>query len=244
MPRKGTEPVNVPLLEDIIKLDNVTHERVRERAGWGSTINLRRALDGRPLTKGIFRELAQALSVNPVRLLLAGSKATYADVLRGRGEPPSDSTVYRGQAELHELCALDDFGRVVELTNRCYYKIENATVTIGGTQAHLIIEKVTMYDDPNCSKKREPSPHRLEGHGRYVADSASIQYTVEDQTGRLSWAGVSFLNFLRPTYKIHGYWMAAGQVERGRTVLGTFELDHKPLVKSSEEAGGHDQREG
>jgi hypothetical protein len=247
MPRQGTEPVNVPLLKKIIRLDNVTHERVRERAGWGSTINLRRALDGNPVTKRIFEELAGALSVNPAHLLLAGSGATYEDVLRGRGEnpPPSSPTVYRGPAELHELHVLDDFGRVEELTTRrCYYKIEDATLTIDGTEVHLIIKKVTMYDDPSCSKERSPS-HSLEGRGPYVRGSASIQYTVKDQTGQRLWAGACVLNSLPHTQKFHGYWMSAGQKERGRTVLGTLELDPESVVrKPSEEAGGHDQREG
>jgi transcriptional regulator with XRE-family HTH domain len=153
---------------------------------------------------------------------------------------PTGSPVREPLSELH---ALDDDGRVGELTRRCYYKIENATLTIRGTEADLIIN-VTMYDHPSRSKEFESSSHCLQGHGRFVDGSANILYTVEDQTGQLSWAGVCVLN-VPPTGQIHGYWMAAGHTERGRTVLGRLELDRKFLVrKSSEEAGGHDQREG
>ncbi len=143
---------------------------------------------------------------------------------------------------LRELRALDDDGRVGELTKPCYYKIENASLTIRGTEADLSIN-VTMYNDRSCSKESEFSSHCLKGHGTIVDGSANMLYTVEDQTGQLSWAGVCVLN-VPPTGKIHGYWMAAGHTERGRTVLGRLELDRKCLVrKSSEEAGGHDQRE-
>jgi transcriptional regulator with XRE-family HTH domain len=155
-----------------------------------------------------------------------------------------DRTGSPDREPLRELYALDDDGRVGPLTKRCYYKIKNATLTIRGTKADLIIEKVTMYDDPSRSKESKLSSHRLEGHGRFVDGSATVLYTVEDQTGRLSWAGVCVLIVL-PAGKIRGYWMAAGFRERGRTVLGRLELDRKSLVrKSSEEADGHDQREG
>jgi hypothetical protein len=173
------------------------------------------------------------------RVLCSTPQIWHRGKVSKKSQTREGETTYRGPAELHELRALDDFGRVQELTNRCYYKIEDATLMIRGTAAHLIIEKVTMYDDPSCSTKR--SSHRLEGRGPYVRDSASIQYTVKDHAGRLSWAGVCVLNF-PGSGKIHGYWMSAGHRERGRTVLGILELD--PLVNSSEEAGGHDQREG
>jgi transcriptional regulator with XRE-family HTH domain len=153
--------------------------------------------------------------------------------------PPSGPTVYCGPAKLRERHALDD-GGVRELTKRCYYKIEGATLKIDETEARLIIKKVTMYDDRSCSKER--SSHRFEGHGSYVDRSASIEYTVTDQTGLLSWAGVCLLR-VPQTGKIRGHWMARGHDEL-RTVLGTFELDPKPLVKSSEEPGDHGQREG
>jgi hypothetical protein len=248
--RKGTVRVNVSLLKEIIRFDNLTDEEIRELAGWGTPINLRRAREGRPILKRIFGELAGALSVKPISLLFAGSGASYSDVLRGRGEvqpppgpPPPGPTGSSVHEPLRELHALDDDGRVGELTKRCYYKIENATLTIRGTKADLIIS-VTMFNDRSCSKKSKLSSHCLKGDGRFVDGSASILYTVEDQPGQLSWAGVCVLN-VPPAGKIRGYWMAAGQTEWGRTVLGRLELDRKSLVrKSSEEAGGHDQREG
>jgi hypothetical protein len=131
---------------------------------------------------------------------------------------------------LTELYALDDDGQVRELTRRRYYKIKNATLTIRGIEADLIIH-VTMFDDPSCSKESKRSSHCLKGHGPFVNGSANILYTVEDQPGRLSWAGVCVLN-VTPTGTIHGYWMAAGHAERGKTVLGTLELDRKSLVRS------------
>jgi DNA-binding XRE family transcriptional regulator len=141
---------------------------------------------------------------------------------------------------LRELRALDDDGGVGELTKRYYYKIEKATLTIRGTDAHLIIAKVTIYD----SRSKKLSSHRLEGHGPFVEGTANILYRVEEQKGRLSWAGLCILN-VPPTGMIHGYWMSAGQTERGRTVLGRLELKRKCLVReSSEEARDHNQREG
>ena len=82
--------MNVPLLEEITRRDNLTDEEIRKKAGWPTTINLRRAREGRPILKRIFGELAGALSVKPISLLFAGSGASYSDVLRGRGEgqPP------------------------------------------------------------------------------------------------------------------------------------------------------------
>jgi transcriptional regulator with XRE-family HTH domain len=155
-----------------------------------------------------------------------------------------DATASRVREPVCELHALDDDGRVGKLTKRYYYKIKNATLTIRGTEAHLIIAKVTVYDHPSRSEKVKVSSHRLEGDGQFVDGTASILYRVEDQKRGLSWAGVCVLN-VPPAGKIHGYWMAAGVKERGRTVLGRLELDRKSLVrKSSEEAGGHDQREG
>jgi hypothetical protein len=376
MPGRRTQRVNVTLLEEIIMRDNRTDEEIRKEAGWPTTINLRRARKGRPILKRIFEELAGALCVNPIRLLLHDSDATYTDVLRGRGDGPpppppivndfgrvvrqsanldghwhsvtsfedvgeeefdveitskdqsvtaratcvagydkghisiaegtfvnlilratwrSDDatridsgtvhlmlrgdgsvleghmtyyhinggvlcstpqiwhrgkvskrsqtregeTTYRGPAELHELRALDDFGRVQELTNRCYYKIEDATLKIRGTTAHLIIEKVTMYRDPSCSKKSKLSSHRLQGDGPFEYGFANIRYTAHNQARKISWTGVCVLSVPK-NGKIHGYWMTAGHTERGRTVLGTLELD----PECSEEAGGHDQREG
>jgi len=142
--------------------------------------------------------------------------------------PVPAETGFRVRAQCRELHALDDYGRVGELTRRCYYKIENATLTIrkteAGDMADLIIDNMTMYDDPSCSKECERSSHRLQGHGPVVDGSVYILYTVEDQTRRQSWAGVCVLNAPR-TGKIHGYWMTAGHAERGRTVLGTLELE-------------------
>jgi transcriptional regulator with XRE-family HTH domain len=135
---------------------------------------------------------------------------------------------YYGRGRFGELRALDDEGRVGKLTRRCYYgEFENATLTIRGTDADLVIDNVTMYDDPSCSERFERSSHRLEGHGTVVDGSINIQYTAEDQTRRRSWAGVCVLNFPR-TGMIHGYWMSAGHAERGRTVLGTLELELEP----------------
>jgi transcriptional regulator with XRE-family HTH domain len=145
------------------------------------------------------------------------------DFLTEDPEPPDGI-----DSPLRELRALDDDGRVEELTKPCYYQIEKATLTIRGTDAHLIIAKVTMYD----SRSKKLSSHRLEGRGPFVHDTANILYTVEDRKGRLSWAGVCVLN-VQEIGKIHGYWMAAGQTERGRTVLGRLELDRKSLVRKS-----------
>lgn len=101
--RDGTVPVNTLLLKEIIKKDNTKHEDIRKKAGWSSTINLRRALAGKPITKQIFQELAEALQVVPVRLLLADSGATYEDVLRGRGETSTLLTAKEGSApETHQ----------------------------------------------------------------------------------------------------------------------------------------------
>ena len=137
----------------------------------------------------------------------------------------------RCRARFRELRALGDDGRVKELTRRYYYgKTENATLTIRGTEAHLIIENVTMYDDHSCSKKYERFSGRMEGHGSVVRESANLLYTLKDQTRKLSWAGVCVLMNV-PTAekihdgKIHGYWMTAGHIEPGRTVLGTLELE-------------------
>src|SRR5262245_19990594 len=244
MPRKGTEPVNVGLLEEIIRLGSLTHEEIRKRAGWASTINLRRALAGKPLTRQIFRELAEARRFNPIRLLLADSGTSYSDFLHGRDpDPPPGLIVFRGPARFRELRALGDDGRVSELTRPFYYgESANGTLTIRGTEAELIIDNVTIYDDASCSKERFSG--RLLGHGSVVDDSVNILYTAEDQTRRLSWAAVCVLCVPRAGKmhdgKIHGYWMTAGHTERGRTVLGILELEST----SSEEADGHDQRKG
>jgi hypothetical protein len=159
----------------------------------------------------------------------------------------SRRTDFRGRAELCELHALGD-GRVGELITPCYYgKSENAILTTNGAKAELIINNLTMYDDASCSKERFSG--RLRGRGSFVDGSVNILYTVEDQKERPSWAGVCFLWF-PPTGKIHGYWMSAGHAEQGRTVLGRLELveptrPRQSLVaNSSEDADGHDQREG
>jgi transcriptional regulator with XRE-family HTH domain len=159
---------------------------------------------------------------------------------RGEHQPLRGPTEFRGRARLRELYALGDDGQVRELTKRYYYgKIANATLTIRGTEADLVIDNIRMYDHPSCSKKYLRSSHCLQGHGLVVGDSVSIRYTVKDQTGRLSWAGVCVLS--RPIIgPSHGYWMTAGHKERGSTVLGRLELE----LTSSEEADGHDQREG
>lgn len=239
------------MAESSIRVDGSKVKAARDAKGWsqktlaartGYKISVIQKLEqGTFYSEPCLARCAEVLGVPAADLLLTSPRP--GEIRRGPDEdlPPSGPTVYRGPAELHELRALDNFGRIQELSNPCFYEIEDATLTIRGTEAHLIIEKVTMYDDDSCSKKR--SSHRLEGCGPYVRDSASIQYTVKDQRGRLSWAGLCFLT-VPPTGKIHGYWMAAGHKERGRTVLGTLELDPNPLVKSSEEAGGHDQREG
>src|SRR5262249_60022312 len=100
---------------------------------------------------------------------------------------------------------------------------------------------VTIYSDPRCSK--ECFSGRLQGDGSVVNDSVNIRYTVKDKTRRLSWDAVCVLSVPRAGKmhdgKIHGYWMTAGHTERG-TVLGLLELE----ITSSEEADGHDQREG
>jgi hypothetical protein len=165
-------------------------------------------------------------------------------VLSPDEHPPPPPTVFRCRAptvfhcrgQFRELRALGDDGQVRELTRRCYYgEFKNAILTIHGTKADLTIDDVTMYDDLQC----ERSSHRLRGQGSFEDGSANILYTVEDQTR--PWSGVCVLSVPRfGIAKIHGYWMTAGQLERGSTVLGILELE----LKSSEEAGDHNQREG
>jgi transcriptional regulator with XRE-family HTH domain len=167
-----------------------------------------------------------------------------ADLLKGGARPPHNidsPETYDLCGQIRELHALGDDGRVRKLTKRYYYgKIANATLTIRGTEADLVINNIRMYDHPSCSKNYLRSSYCLRGHGLVVGNSVSIRYTVaNDQTGRLSWAGVCVLS--RPiTGPSDGYWMTAGHKDRGCTVLGRLELRLKPL----EEADGHDQREG
>jgi transcriptional regulator with XRE-family HTH domain len=162
----------------------------------------------------------------------------------GKDQSSPRPRIYRCTAKLSELRALGDDGRVTELTS-CYYygEIENATLTIRGTKAQLILDNVTMYDDPSCSKEFERSSHRLQGHGPVVKGSVNIRYTAKDQTQGRSWAGVCVLSF-PATGMIQGYWMTAGHIDRGITVLGRIELVQKApqslVAKSSEEASGHD----
>jgi transcriptional regulator with XRE-family HTH domain len=129
-----------------------------------------------------------------------------------------------GHGRFRELHALDDDGRVGELPRRrrCYYgTIESATLTIRETIAELIIEKVTMYEDPSCSKKL--SSHSLRGKGPFEDRIANILYTADDQERKIKWTGVCVLSVPK-NGKAHGYWMAAGQIARGKIVLGTLEL--------------------
>jgi hypothetical protein len=256
-PRKGTVLVNVRLLKEIIKSELITHAEVAERAGWFDklgervTANLRRALKGKPLTLKILRELAKALDVKPIRLLLADSKATYDDVVRCRCEPvqlPPPSTTLHCHGRIHELHALRDDGRVEELTKPCHYgEFENATLTIRRTaadriDADLSIDDVTIYADSCCSK--ELFSGRLQGNGSGVDDSVNIRYAVteQDQTRGRSWSGVCVLSVPKVGKihdgKIHGYWMTAGHIAKGRTVLGTLELEPR-AAKSAKEADGH-----
>jgi transcriptional regulator with XRE-family HTH domain len=138
-------------------------------------------------------------------------------------DDPLTPPTFRGRAEFRELCALGD-GRVRKLTSPCYYgKSENAILTIRGTEAELIIENLTMYDDAGCSKERF-SGGLLKGCGPVVRGSVNIRYTVKEPTGRRSWAGVCVLWFPVTGKKIHGYWMTEGHSEQGRIVLGVLEL--------------------
>jgi transcriptional regulator with XRE-family HTH domain len=132
---------------------------------------------------------------------------------------------YYGRGRICELHALDGDGRVGKLTKRFYYKIESATLTIRGTKADLIID-VTMYGDPSCSKEKLSS-HRLQGDGPFEDRIANILYRADDQERKMSWTGVCVLSVPK-NGKVHGYWMAAGQIARGKTVLGTLEL--KPTL--------------
>jgi transcriptional regulator with XRE-family HTH domain len=214
-------------IKEARKLKNWTQEKLAEKAGYAKSVIQK-------------VETRKYFGSDCLQACVVALGEAYGQAMSEPQVP--DPTCSTDREPLREMHALDDDGRVGELTKPCYYKFENATLTIRGTEAHLIIRDVTMYDDPSCSKERSPS-HRLEGHGRYVEGFASILYTVKDQTGQLPWAGVCVLN-VPPTGKIHGYWMSAGHAERGRTVLGTLELERKSLVKSSEEAGDHGQREG
>jgi hypothetical protein len=251
----GLEILNKDLIEQLLVEDALTLYELEKRGGGGVSQNVwRRVRNGKPVRPSSRAAIATYLEVEPSSLLLLDRKATLVMVggklvvvpQQGDGgnDPPHlGPREFRCRGQFRELNALGDDGQVRELTRCIYYgEFENATLTIDGTEAHLIIDDVTMFDDSSCSRERFPS-HRLEGHGRYVEGSASIIYTVKDQTGQLLWAGVCVLN-VPPTGKIHGYWMSAGQAERGRTVLGTLELERKSLVKSSEEAGDRDQREG
>jgi hypothetical protein len=241
----GLETLNAELIHRLLQEDGLNLYQLEKRGGGGVSKNVwRKVLAGKPVRQMSRVAIGSYLKVEPNSLLLLDRKATL-EMVRGQSvvsprlpemdrtqpekedQPHPGLTVFRGCAEIHELHALDDDGRVGELTRRCYYKIENATLTIRGTEADLIIDNVTMYDDPSCSKEFERSSHRLQGHGPVVDGSVNILYTVEDQTRRLSWAGVCVLNVPR-TGKIHGYWMTAGHAERGRTVLGTLELELKP----------------
>jgi hypothetical protein len=133
--------------------------------------------------------------------------------------------VIHGRGSFRELRALDDDGRVMEMTRPCYYgEIENAILTIRGTDVDLIIDNVTMYDHVSCEDRHQRSSNRLEGHGSVVGESVYIRYRVEDPTRQLSWEGVCVLS-VPGSGKIHGYWMTAGHTERGKTVLGTLELE-------------------
>jgi transcriptional regulator with XRE-family HTH domain len=204
-----------------------SQEKLAKAAGYALT-TIQRLEQGKFFSLECLKCCAQALEI-PVD-----------DFLIGDAESPE---TYDLCGQLRELRALDDDGGVGELTKCYYYKIEKATLTIRGADAHLIIAKVTIYD----SRSKKLSSHRLEGHGPFVDGTANILYRVEEQKGqkrRLLWAGLCILNVL-PIGMIHGYWMSAGQTERGRTVLGRLELKRKCLVReSSEEARDHNQREG
>ncbi len=86
MPRKGTVELNSGLIEEIMRREGLTQEKVCERAGWeeNQLKNLQRILQGRPVTMETFVEISGALKVKPIDLLLAERKATYSDVLQGR----------------------------------------------------------------------------------------------------------------------------------------------------------------
>jgi hypothetical protein len=244
----GLEILNNDLIEKLLVERALTLYELAKRGGGGVSTNVwRRVRNGKPVRPSSRAAIATYLEVEPSSLLLLDRKATSVMVGRklvvvpqqgdGDNDPPHPvPREIRCRGASRELRALGDDGQVRELTRCIYYgEFENATLTIDRTEARLIIDDVTMYDDPSCSNERFPS-HRLEGHGRFVDGSASILYTVKDQTGQLLWAGVCVLN-VPPTGKIHGYWMSAGQAERGTTVLGTLELERKFLVKSPEEAG-------
>jgi transcriptional regulator with XRE-family HTH domain len=183
------------------------------------------------LNPATFTRIAKALGVEVADILWPEPDSEFFDGFR-----------FRGSGSIDEQWALGDDEQVEGLTRRCYYgKIANATLTIRGTEATLILDKVTLYDDPSCSKGFERSSHRLEGHGPVVDGSANILYTVKNRTQGLSWAGVCVLSVPRYGGEIHGHWMTAGQIERGKTVLGTLVL--KPRVKRVKR-NGQDQGEG
>jgi transcriptional regulator with XRE-family HTH domain len=229
----------------MLKADGKKIEELRNQKGWSqeelaveaglALMTIGNALHGRPLYHKTFKKLAKALGVDPGQL--------------HKHDPPKpdpsgffDGFRFRGSGSIDEQWSLSDDEQVGGLTRRCYYgPIAKATLTISGTEATLILDKVTMYDDPSRSDESERSSHRLQGSGTVVGDSANILYSVKARGGGLHWAGVCVLSVPRFGGEIHGHWMTAGQIERGKTVLGTLVL--KPRVKQGKR-NGQDQRKG
>jgi hypothetical protein len=218
----GLETLKADLIRGLLKKAGLTLFQLQKLRDSGVSINVwRKVLKGKPVRPTSRVKIAEFLKVDPSTLLLLDEKARTQP--EGKDQPSLRPRVYRGSAEFSELCALAD-GRVRELTRPCYYgKSENATLTIRGAKAELIIDDLTMYDDASCSKEFERFSGRLQGRGRVVDGSANIRYTAVDQTRLRSWAGVCVLT-VPATGKIHGYWMTAGHTELGRTVLGKLEL--------------------
>ena len=248
----GLEKLNKELIHRILQERGLTLYQLEKCGAGGVSRNVwRRVRKGEEVRPSSRVAIASFLQVEPSSFLLLERKAVLkgmvggkpvvtAQVLGDGKDPPlPGSTEFRGRARLRELYALDDDGQVRELTKRYYYgELANATLTIHGTRADLIIDNETMYDDVGCSKECA-LPHCLQGHGLVLGDSVTIRYTVKNQKGRRLWAGVCVLSrpILGPS---HGFWMTAGHKKRGSTVLGVLELE----LKSSEEVGDHNQREG
>jgi hypothetical protein len=243
----GLETLNKELIHRLLQERGLTLYQLEKCGAGGVSKNVwRRVRKGEEVRPTSRVAIARFLNVDPsTRLLLGEKDGTQSE---GKNQSSLRPRIYRCTAKVSELCALGDDGRVTELTT-CYYygEIENATLTIRGTKAQLVLDSVTMYDDRSCSKEFERSSYRLRGHGPVVKGSVNIRYTAKDQTRGRSWAGVCVLSF-PATGMIQGYWMTAGHIDRGITVLGRIELVQKApqslVAKSSEEAGGRDQREG